>query len=692
MLDKLASGAFHWRGAVTNGFQQGFFVNALRGYCLERMGDIVKAYRAYQNSRACFNDEAVAVQCPEPRLEVFLGLGRTCLVAGRYTDAFNWLDLVRLEASAEPRIAAAADRALIRRAVEIGDYHDAITNYLDLQFQLAECEESQDGDHSHTAVGGTGQASGRSRHGGRSQAEKSTSKFVRRERIYSPQEYTELSQLYFWTYQDRPGFKTLLDGLTLLGIDNDLGVNDPMVNCFLNNIMRVDDSEIQRFYDLLGYAITQARGLKHDEDYLAFLLSSRDIMGTIHHWLKRDSDLEALRARIAHVSSKTAKGIARAPARKGVWASDIYSHHPGGRSAADYGDANHPLMLVCEDLLMEADLLLSCHLKSRALQSYEEALDGITNTARTSFGIYDGTTYERAALMGREICLPIVSTTQSNFLSVANAVSDACLRVRCFALQTILRSGIGDSASARVTLDVSATMPDGYPLALETLKRVCEILYNKSDYVNCRLLIGEYGKRKHTSTLGIAAYHILCCLRTDSYKAATQAALDSLRSSADTDLMCSIYDVLYTMVPVMSQEEISNTRACGMKLLTALFVTSLGTTLDSWKRDTAKRIETLRTAVLIEQHSKSATCASEQYCQCDAGIAAALKGTAMSVYIAKAQMMLRRGNEEQSLASLKDALLYSNLFVAVANGAEQAQRAQVTLDESLLTVPTNPTR
>ncbi|MCX7004173.1 MAG: hypothetical protein NTV22_13010, partial [bacterium] len=137
-LDALAAGAFHWRGAVTNGYQQGFFVNALRGYCLEKTGDIVKAYRAYQTSRAYFDDQAAAVQCPEPRLEVFLGLGRTCFVAGRYTDAFNWLDLVRLEASAEPRLAAAADRVLIRRAVEIGDYYDAITNYVDLQALILE--------------------------------------------------------------------------------------------------------------------------------------------------------------------------------------------------------------------------------------------------------------------------------------------------------------------------------------------------------------------------------------------------------------------------------------------------------------------------------------------------------------------------------------------------------------------------
>ncbi|GEM_PF-2525900 len=91
MLDALVSGPFHWRGAVTNGFQQGFFVNALRGYCLERMGDIVKAYRSYQNSRACFDDEAVAVQCPEPRLEVFLGLGRTCERFGRLSDAEQYL-------------------------------------------------------------------------------------------------------------------------------------------------------------------------------------------------------------------------------------------------------------------------------------------------------------------------------------------------------------------------------------------------------------------------------------------------------------------------------------------------------------------------------------------------------------------------------------------------------------------------
>jgi tetratricopeptide (TPR) repeat protein len=136
-LEAFAGGEFHWRGEVTNGYQQGFFLYALRGYCLETLGEVVKAYRSYQNSRGCYDEETVVARSPEPRLEVFLGLGRTCNEAGRYTDAYGWLDVVRLEASGVPRLAAAADRGLIRRAVEIGDYHDALTSFWDLQAQLA---------------------------------------------------------------------------------------------------------------------------------------------------------------------------------------------------------------------------------------------------------------------------------------------------------------------------------------------------------------------------------------------------------------------------------------------------------------------------------------------------------------------------------------------------------------------------
>jgi len=117
-------------------------------------------------------------------------------------------------------------------------------------------------------------------------------------------EYRDLAQLYFWTWRDREGFAQELDGITLLGIDNDLGVRDPMVDCFLNNIMRAADNEIQRFYDLLGYAITQARAMEGDEEYLAFLLRARKLIAQHYDHINAADDVEMLRASIEAARNK----------------------------------------------------------------------------------------------------------------------------------------------------------------------------------------------------------------------------------------------------------------------------------------------------------------------------------------------------------------------------------------------------
>ncbi len=425
MLDKLACGAFHWRGAVTNGYQQGFFVNALRGYCLERIGDIVKAYRTYQNSRAYFDDTAVAMQCPEPRLEVFLGLGRTCLVAGRYTDAFNWLDLVRLEASATPRIATAADRALIRRAVEIGDYHDAITNFWDLQHLLLETgnlkleqsgsdlraanaavvEDSRHGSPSHTNTNPTSNI----QHRAPNVEATEDYKFVRRERILSREEYQEFAQLYFWTHQDRPGFKTVLDGLTLLGIDNDLGVNDPMVNCFLSNIMRADDAEIERFYDLLGYAIMQARALKGDEEYIVMLVNGRNAMARGFTFLSRKNDLKTVRKRIHAVKKQLEKELLaflnrHTIARSAQWSSQLVRPQPINQDKDSACIQNQ-----YEDALMCADIVCVSGSSARAAALYSNihAFACCTNIGHCT---YDGTTITLASRLGWLRTAGIVTT------------------------------------------------------------------------------------------------------------------------------------------------------------------------------------------------------------------------------------------------------------------------------------------
>ncbi len=453
-LDALTAGAFYWRGMVTNGYQQGFFVHALRGYCLERMGDIVKAYRSYQNSRAYFDDAAVAVQCPEPRLEVFLGLGRTCLVAGRYTDAFNWLDLVRLEASAEPRIAAAADRALICRAVEIGDYHDAITNYWDLQHLLLEtgnlklaADAASTSNIQHSTLSIEGEEADQE------------SIFVRPERILSREEHKELAQLYFWTHQDRPGFKTVLDGITLLGIDNDLGVRDPMVDCFLNNIMRADDTEIHRFYDLLGYALSHARAEKGDEIYIGFLCNARTVMAEMCPFLAAEDDIEILRHRIDTVRQLLKRTMIVSAAKR-QRATAQNADRLGRNGVYAHVFRMHASNTYCEDTLMQADLRAKQYAWRRALNVYsnaivcskEESYDGTTTRHAAELGIalsclevqprcfsnctatmYDGST--RSALACLRICMQLGETVMPSYASCA----DMCLDQLPSANATVLQ-------------------------------------------------------------------------------------------------------------------------------------------------------------------------------------------------------------------------------------------------------------
>jgi len=512
-LEALAAGAFHWRGAVTNGYQQGFFVNALRGYCLEKTGDIVKAYRAYQTSRAYFDDQAAAVQCPEPRLEVFLGLGRTCLVAGRYTDAFNWLDLVRLEASAEPRLAATADRALIRRAIEIGDYHDAITNYVDLRFLLTESEESPHGGGSHIA-----------------QPEKSTSTFVRRERIYTPEEYRELAQLYFWTHQDRPGFKTILDGITLLGINNDLIMTDPLFVCFQANVMRANDAEFQRFYDLVGYAIAQARMLKGDEEFIAILCGTRLVMRKTFDWIEDHDDLQAVVARCEEIKRELLLGLRPGRARAAHDARDrrVARAVPGPAPLDDAAQRSRDSSSYFEDQLMRADCLLKNGLHAGAYTCCSnlvaQASPG-TNCAGVNPQAlaYDGTSMQQAARLGMLLASHARGAGERG---VTNAVLEriplesGCIRADAAVLTLACDDRHITSAHIQPAL---AALPAAHPAALRFLAWRIDKSIQQGNADQALADLAEYEVRR--GTLSVAHYAAWARLLTARDQAAAAFAV-----------------------------------------------------------------------------------------------------------------------------------------------------------------------
>ncbi|MCX7001856.1 MAG: hypothetical protein NTV22_01120, partial [bacterium] len=279
----------------------------------------------------------------------------------------------------------------------------AITNYVDLQALILESgsdlrvanavvdETLGHGSPSHTNTNSTAK----------------DYKFVRGERIFSREEYTELAQLYFWTHQDRPGFKTVLDGITLLGIDNDLGINDPMVNCFLNNIMRADDDEIQRFYDLLGYAITQARALRGDERYLAFLCNARTLFGNVYDFLNPEDDLEKVQTRIEDVKKQLAQGADVLRSEKGA---KVRGRVPGTTKTLHLqschigasGEVEELPEIRLENLLMQADWYYNAKEYVLAKTMYDRAAACATGSVTQIK--YDGTTARNAAAIGKTRC------------------------------------------------------------------------------------------------------------------------------------------------------------------------------------------------------------------------------------------------------------------------------------------------
>ncbi len=268
-LKALSSSPFPWRFEITNGYQEGFVYYALLGYANELSGDIPFAYRCYQNSLSCINEDK-SFSYPLPRAEIYLAIGRTCLAAGRYMDAKAWLDTAFLESGDDLQLQAAIDRVLIQRANELGDYPEIIFLYQHLE-NLAN-QKTPRLDKEGCPKGGVVEL--------------------------SKPEIANYAQILFYSRKDREGFPKLLTGISKLGIDNNLGVKDPFVDKFLNNIMRADDDEVKWFYDLLGWAIIDARAKAGDENYLAFLCNARTLFCKVYDFLDKEDDLKKVKKRI----------------------------------------------------------------------------------------------------------------------------------------------------------------------------------------------------------------------------------------------------------------------------------------------------------------------------------------------------------------------------------------------------------
>ena len=461
-LKALSSGPFPYRFEITNGYQEGFVYYALLGYSSEQKGDIPFAYRCYQNSLACI-DENKSFSHPLPHAEIYLAIGRTCFAAGRYMDAKDWLDNAFLEAGHDKQLQAAIDRVGIQRANEIGDYPEIIFLYQHLEEVSRASQRGLKNTMPHWEM-----------------------------RLTKP-ELANYSQILFYTRKDREGFGKLLEGISKLGIDNNLGVKDPLVDKFLNNIMRADDDEVKYFYDLLGWAIVDARAKAGDEDFLAFLCNARTLFCKVYDFLNPEDDLKKVKERIDEVKKQLAQGydVFGDEKKYSVFGNRYLRstrRMPGGSKLIinKSGEIEKSPEIKIDDLLMLADWKLKQKDYKNAGTNYY--LASLIATGKFANLEYDGTTAQNAAIIGMKKNLQFTNYDLQFILDNSYRAAELTLRLYI--------SATNDEQRARYDIEASMKiLPKANLLAIKYFKNKAQYQTKKYAFPKAIQNYNEYFKR-----------------------------------------------------------------------------------------------------------------------------------------------------------------------------------------------------
>ena len=495
-LKALSSSPFPWRFEVTNGYQEGFVYYALLGYANELSGDIPYAYRCYQNSLACV-DEDKSFDHPLPRAEIYLAIGRTCLAAGRYMDAKDWLDTAFLEAGDNKQLQAAIDRVLIKRANEIGDYPEVIFLYQHLE-QLQGCKVAR-----LSAKGGF-------------------------KVELSKEEIANYSQILFWSRKDREGFSKLLTGISKLGIDNNLGVKDPLVDKFLNNIMRADDEEVKWFYDLLGWAIVDARAKAGDEDFLAFLCNARTLFCKVYDFLNRKDDLKKVKKRIDDVKRQLAQGFNPFTEKYSVSGNRLAVKRKSKTALfSESGEVESTPEIDLDDLLMTADCKMKAKDYNGAKMFYKGALELATRTFANLE--YDGTTMENAAVMG--MIKTNIKYRKPNIES-CSFVFDNSYRAAETTLNLYFAATNDLQRAEYDTETAMSTLSQAHPVTMRYIQESIFREYKNSAYKNVISLFQKAIQRKRELMFDVYYSEITALLALERKSDAFEALLNSLLFSS----------------------------------------------------------------------------------------------------------------------------------------------------------------
>ncbi|RLD36717.1 MAG: hypothetical protein DRI74_08535 [Bacteroidetes bacterium] len=375
-LKALSSGPFPYRFEITNGYQEGFVYYALLGYANELSGDIPFAYRCYQNSLDCI-DEDKSFSHPLPRAEIHLAIGRTCLAAGRYMDAKDWLDNAFLEADDNLQLQAAIDRVGIQRANEIGDYDEACELYEEL---------------------GT---------------------FT----ILSHEQFNVYVKELFSLGRDRIAFKQILKEIGICSSYNNNDNNIALINTiklFLKRMPDATDDEIIRFYELLGCVISKSSIDKKEVKFLSFVCRTRLLLAKVFPFLDRKNDLALIKHKVKNYHSTT--NIVKKYNHKFKSKNNKSCFHSRNfhTDDLDYFNENAPEFFL-ELKLMQADYYYNKGDKSKSVIEYKHFLNSFTNEAWRNI-LYDGLSYQEMAYMA-QIHIMKENASQTNLTLLKQIIS-----------------------------------------------------------------------------------------------------------------------------------------------------------------------------------------------------------------------------------------------------------------------------
>jgi tetratricopeptide (TPR) repeat protein len=253
-LAQMERGLFPWRAEITNGYQHGFLLYALKGGVSESGGDTPRAYRFYENSLGCVDMAAATNALPEPYAEICVALGRCCRELGREDTADAWLHTALHVCPANDQIYEAATVELAELAAAQGDYKksaDLLTRLFD--------------------------------------------------RVLMPGKpaFALLADSFFYCGDDVDAFDVLIAGLNCHTADAVLLWNDPLIQLYKKRLGRATETDIYILFEALGGQIDRVAPIAGNEELMAYLVNERTLLTKAFPFLTQEDDLARVRALVA---------------------------------------------------------------------------------------------------------------------------------------------------------------------------------------------------------------------------------------------------------------------------------------------------------------------------------------------------------------------------------------------------------